>query len=130
MRHLRSTLSCLVVSLAFVTCQSDDTGSKAQAYCHDLIQEGCVRAFDCVPPADRSAMFTATYGASLESCQATPDKCAMYPAACANFDPDAASVCLNEFTMSTCAQLLFVDASGDPTVGLPSSCGAVCPPAP
>jgi hypothetical protein len=124
-------LSCsLVAWLGLVGCHGDDTGTKAEKYCRDVIQQGCVRAFECVPPANRTATFTSTYGASLEGCQAKPNQCAMYPAACTNFDSDAASVCLTEFTVSTCAQLLFIDANGDPTVGLPLSCGAVCPPSP
>ena len=131
-RTSRTLLSaCVVAGLGFTACHGDDTGAKAQKYCHDVIQEGCVRAFECVPPANRTATFTSTYGASLESCKAMPDDCAMYPAACTNFDRDAASLCLTEFTISTCTQLLFIDANGDPTIGLPSSCGgAVCPPSP
>ena len=130
-RTSRTLLSaCVVAGLGFTACHEDDTGAKAQKYCHDVIQEGCVRAFECVPPANRTATFTSTYGASLESCKAMPDDCAMYPAACTNFDRDAASLCLTEFTISTCTQLLFIDGNGDPTIGLPSSCGAVCPPAP
>jgi len=116
--------------IGLAACHGDDTGTRAQKYCHDLIQEGCTRAFECVPPANRTAAFTSTYGTSLEGCQATPDQCAMYPATCPNFDRDAASLCLTEFTVSTCDQLLFIDGSGDPTIGLPSSCGAVCPPSP
>jgi hypothetical protein len=126
MRTARSFLAACVIA-GFAGCGKDETPAKAQAYCHDLLQEGCVRAFECVPPADRSAAFTALYGSSMEGCQATPDMCANYPAACPNFDPDASSICLAEFTMSTCAQTLFIDANGDPTIGLPSSCGAVCP---
>lgn len=118
----------VVACFATTGCGKDETPAMAQTYCHNLIQEGCVRAFECVPPADRSAAFSSLYGSSMEGCQATPDMCANYPAACPNFDPDAASICLAEFTMSTCAQILFIDANGDPTIGLPSSCGAVCPP--
>jgi hypothetical protein len=130
MRSARAFSACFAVWVGFAACHGDDTGAKAEKYCHDLIQQGCVRAFECVPPANRTASFTSTYGASLESCQATPDQCAMYPAACTNFDSDAASVCLTEFTISTCDQLLFIDASGDPTVGLPTSCRDVCPASP
>jgi hypothetical protein len=130
MWRVRALSACFVAWAGVVACHGDDTGAKAEKYCHDVIQEGCVRAFECVPPADRTASFTSTYGASLESCQATPDQCAKYPAACPSFDRDAASVCLTELTVSACAELLFIDANGDPTVGLPSSCGAVCPSSP
>jgi len=102
-------------------------GAKAQAYCHDVIQEACVRAFECVPPNDRTADFTATYGTSVEQCQATPDKCAQYPASCPNFDRDAGATCLSEFTNQTCAQILIIQDGGDPTIALPNSCGVVCP---
>jgi hypothetical protein len=115
--------------LIVTTCGGDPGVSKAQAYCHDVIQMGCVRAFECVPPADRGATFLTTYGASLERCQAASDQCAQYPAQCPHFDPDAGMVCLSEFTNSTCTQLLFIDDNGDPAIGLPGSCGAaVCPP--
>jgi len=119
--------ACIVASVGVIGCGKDHATPKAQAFCHDLIQEGCVRAFDCVPPADRTASFLVTYGASVELCQAAPDKCVMYPNACPNFDPDAAMTCLDEFTSSDCSQILFIDANGDPTIGLPGSCGAVCP---
>ena len=118
---------CLVASIGVAACEKDGTPSKAEVYCHDLIQEGCVRAFDCVPPANRTVAFLTTYGASVELCQAAPVKCAMYPATCPNFDPAASMICLDQFTTSDCSQLLFIDANGDPTIGLPSSCGAVCP---
>src|SRR6188768_870506 len=75
--------------LTVTTCGGDPGVSKAQAYCHDVIQMGCVRAFECVPPADRGATFLTTYGASLERCQAASDQCAQYPAQCPHFDPDA-----------------------------------------
>jgi len=129
MVRLLSRLTLLGL-LTVTTCGGDPGASKAQAYCHNVIQTGCVRAFECVPPADRGATFLTIYGASLERCQAASDMCAQYPAQCPHFDPDAGMVCLDEFTNSTCAQLLFIDGNGDPAIGLPGSCGAttVCPP--
>jgi hypothetical protein len=117
----------IVALLALAGCKGDDPASKAQAFCHDVIQLGCVRAFDCIPPANRSAAFTQTYGTSLERCQAMPDKCAQYYSTCPNFDPDGGATCLSDFTNLSCSDLLFIDDSGDPAIGLPGSCGAVCP---
>lgn len=102
-------------------------GAKAQAYCHDLIQEACVRAFECVPPNDRTADFTGTYGTSVEQCQAKPDRCAQYYDSCRSFDPDAGATCLSDFTNMTCVEILILQ-NGAPTIALPTSCGgAVCP---
>lgn len=86
-----------------------------------------MRAFDCVPPAQQTATFTAMYQTSLDACLAAPDPCAQFPVNCPKFDADAGTTCLSEFTNQTCAELLFVQ-NGDPTIALPTSCGAVCPP--
>ena len=40
--------ACIVASVGVIGCGKDHATPKAQAFCHDLIQEGCVRAFDCV----------------------------------------------------------------------------------
>jgi hypothetical protein len=113
--------------LALAACKADDTGNKAEAFCHDIIEEGCVRAYDCVPPANRTAAFMAAYGTSVANCQAKPNGCIQYPASCPNYDRDAGATCLDEFTNQTCAQILIIGADGEPTIALPSSCGGVCP---
>ena len=128
MQRLRIISTGVLALLAVGACKGDDTGQKAEQFCHDVIQEGCVRAYDCVPPANRTPAFMATYGTSVAGCQAAPDKCAQYPAACPNFDRDAGATCLSEFTNQTCTQILFIQDGGDPTIALPTSCGAVCPP--
>jgi hypothetical protein len=122
-----SLSTCLLALLGLAACGGSGGVPKAQAYCHDLLQKGCVRAFECVPPADRHEAFTTMYGASLEECQAKPDQCAGYPAQCPNFDEDVGAMCLADFSTQTCAQLLFL-VMGVPTIGLPTECGGVCPP--
>jgi len=106
---------------------TSDRGAKAEAYCHDIIQEACVRAWDCIPPGEQSADFTAHYGTSMDQCLAMPDDCANYPPTCPGFDPDAGATCLSEFTNQTCGDILMIDGKGNPTISLPSSCAAVCP---
>ena len=124
-RRIASTLAAALLAVA--SCEKPaDKGVKARAFCHDVIQEGCVRAFDCIPPANRTPAFVAQYGTSVADCQAKPDQCAKYPASCNGFDADAGMTCLDEFTSADCADLLFVQ-NGDPIIGLPGSCGAVCP---
>ena len=121
-------LSTAVALLALASCGGNsDRGDKAQAFCHDILQEGCVRAWDCVPPGEQSADFTAHYGTSLDQCLSLPDNCDQYPAACPHFSADAGATCLSEFTNQTCGQLLIIDSSGNPTISLPASCGGVCP---
>jgi hypothetical protein len=99
----------------------------AQTYCEDLIAQGCVRAFECVPPADRTNDFYVTYGTTIDECHALPNRCVDYPAACPDFEPDVGAICLSDFTTQTCAQLLFIQ-NGVPVLALPSSCSVVCPP--
>jgi len=116
----------VVALVGIAACEkAPDKGVKARAFCHDVLQEGCVRAFDCVPPANQTPAFVAQYGTSVAQCQAKPDQCAQYPASCFGFDADAGATCLSDFTNATCADLLFIQ-NGDPTIGLPGSCGAVC----
>ena len=115
-------------ALAVAGCGSGSArGAKAEAYCRDVLQEGCVRAWDCIPPGQQSAAFTGQYGTSLEQCLSFPNDCAKYPAACPGFDPDAGATCLSEFTNDPCGQVLILDTNGDPTIALPTLCGAVCP---
>jgi hypothetical protein len=129
MGRLRPSLAGLVALLALAACKGDDTGAKAEAFCHDIIQEGCVRAFDCVPPSYQTMAFVEIYSTSVASCQAKPDKCNQYPATCPNYDRDAGATCLDDFTNQTCAQILIIQDGGDPTIALPTSCnmGALCP---
>jgi hypothetical protein len=117
----------VIALLALAGCKADDTGQKAEQFCHDVIQEGCVRAFDCVPPANQTPAFIIAYGTSVAQCQARHDNCVQYPASCPNYDRDAGATCLDEFTNQTCAQILIIGSDGEPTIALPSSCGAVCP---
>ncbi|HMF41360.1 MAG TPA: hypothetical protein VKQ32_11720 [Polyangia bacterium] len=126
-RFPRISTAVALVALAFAGCdKGDDKGTKAQAFCHDVIQEGCVRAWDCVPPGEQSADFTAHYGTSLDQCLSLPDNCDKYPASCPGFDAAAGATCLSEFTTQACGQLLILDANGNPTIALPTSCGSVC----
>ncbi|HEY5451281.1 MAG TPA: hypothetical protein VIQ54_21155, partial [Polyangia bacterium] len=60
----------LVAGLGLAACGGGHAVPKSQAYCHDILQEACIRAFDCVPPADRNDGFTAMYGTSVEQCRA------------------------------------------------------------
>jgi hypothetical protein len=99
----------------------------AETYCVDLLAQGCVRAFECVPPADRNNDFYVTYGTTIDECHALPNRCEDYPDACPDFDPAVGGICLSDFTTQTCSQLLFVQ-NGVPTLALPSSCSVVCPP--
>ena len=119
-------LSLIVLMAGFVlaTCGGGHAVPKSQAYCHDILQEACIRAFDCVPPADRNDGFTAMYGTSVEQCRAKPDRCVDYPAQCPNFDPDRGDICLSDFSFQTCLEILFIQ-DGVPTIGLPGDC--ICP---
>ncbi|HXU05995.1 MAG TPA: hypothetical protein VN903_33805 [Polyangia bacterium] len=126
MQRPRTVSLCILIVLGLAACGGGGGVPKAQAYCHDLLQVGCVRAFECVPPADRNGDFTTMYRGSVEQCQATPDRCVDYPAQCPTFDPDAAGTCVASFMNDTCAQLLFIQ-NGSPTIGLPTECAAVCP---
>ena len=122
------TAAVVLLALALGGCdKGEDKGAKAQAYCHDVIQEGCVRAWDCVPPGEQSAAFTAQYGTSLDQCLSLPDNCDKYPAACPHFSADAGATCLAEFTNQTCGELLILDQGGNPTIALPTDCASVCP---
>jgi len=126
MPRLRGILTAAAL-LALAGCdKGDDKGAKAEAFCRDVIQEGCVRAWDCVPPLEQSPDFTAQYGTSLDNCLSLPNDCDKYPASCNGFDADAGATCLSEFTSQTCGQLLFLDANGNPTISLPTSCASVC----
>ena len=121
------TAAAALLALALASCdKGDDKGAKAEAFCRDVIQEGCVRAWDCVPPLEQSPDFTAQYGTSLDQCLSLPNNCDKYPASCPGFDAAAGATCLSEFTSQTCAQLLFLDANGNPTISLPTSCASVC----
>jgi hypothetical protein len=127
MRRLRIVPFVALALLGIAACEKPaDKGVKARAFCHDVIQEGCVRAFDCIPPANRTPAFVAQYNTSVEECQAKPDQCAQYPASCPGFDDEAGATCLDEFSTQSCAELLFIQ-DGNPVIGLPGSCGAVCP---
>jgi len=50
-------LSIILAVFALGGCGGGHAVPKSQAYCHDILQEACIRAFDCVPPADRNDGF-------------------------------------------------------------------------
>jgi hypothetical protein len=104
MRRMRLVPIGVLALIAIAACEkAPDKGVKARAFCHDVIQ----------------------YGTSVADCQAKPDQCAKYPASCLGFDADAGTTCLDEFSTLACSELLFIQ-DGNPVIGLPGSCGAVC----
>jgi hypothetical protein len=128
MRGLRILSIGLLALAGLTTCGSNREVAPAETFCKDLLAQGCVRAFECVPPADRNNDFYIQYGTTLEECSRLPNRCTEYPAQCPNFDEGRGATCLSDFTTQTCLELLII-VDGVPVVALPTSCdGRMCPP--
>jgi hypothetical protein len=125
MRGLTPAAICLAALVGAPGCGSNRVVAPAETYCNDLLQQGCVRAFECVPPADRNNDFYTTYGTTLEECRALANRCTDYPAQCPNFDEAQGAICLSDFTTQACIDLLIIQ-NGVPVVALPLSCNRVC----